>query len=77
MKAIQVKYLAPTNHRGSRLKAIAEGVKPLTLPFDYELSGEELYKNTAVALCERQGWSTELLGGAIPNGDYVFVFKHQ
>lgn len=35
MKAIQIKYLAPTNTKGSRIKAMASGVKPITVSFNY------------------------------------------
>lgn len=85
MKAIQVKYLAPTNHRGSRVKAFSEGVKPLTASFDYAVaSDEDRAKYVATELCIRNGWLPNngkagemLVGGQLPNGNYVFCFNEK
>lgn len=77
MKAIQVKYLAPTNHIGARIKASAEGVKPFIMNYPYENSGERIYSEAALSLCAREKWPIELVCGQLPNGDYVFCFKNQ
>jgi hypothetical protein len=77
MKAILTKYHGVTNTRGSRIIAHAEGVKSLTIPYPHELSGEACHRLAATLLCERQEWPTELVGGQLPNGDYVFCFKNQ
>ncbi len=77
MKAIQVKYLSATNTRGSRIKAIAEGVKPLIIGYDHALSGEAVYRKAAMMLCDKYNWDGELVGGQLPNNDYVFCFKNQ
>ena len=84
MKAIQTRYLGPTNVRGSRIKAWAEGVGSLTIPYPHELSGEAVHRLAAArgrrvqvwaeALCKRQGWPTAIVGGGLPNGDYAFCF---
>lgn len=74
MKAIQTRYLGPTNFRGSRIKAWAEGVGSLTIPYPHELSGEAVHRLAAEALCKRQGWPTAIVGGGLPNGDYAFCF---
>ena len=74
MKAIQTRYLGPTNYRGSRIKAFAEGVKSLTIPYPYELSGDAVHRKAAEALCDRMGWAGDLACGGLPNGDYAFTF---
>lgn len=76
MKAITTKYFGPTNTKGSSIVASAEGVKSVTIGYPHELSGEAVYKAAAVALCEKMGWSTDLLGGGTKDG-YVFVFANQ
>jgi len=76
MKAIQTKYLGATNTRGSRIKASDCDGNSITISYPYELSGEAVFKAAAVKLCEKMGWSDDLLGGGVKNG-YVFVFKHQ
>lgn len=81
MKAIQVRYHGPTDSRGSRLTATAEGgPKPhrVTVGYNYALSGDPLYRTAAVALCEKMGWPVASLShdsGQLPDGDYVFVFS--
>lgn len=78
MKAIVTKYLSATNSRGSRIKASAEGVKSITAPLDYELDDEVNHESVAIKLCEKYGWATELVGGALPNGKgYAFCFVNQ
>jgi hypothetical protein len=75
MKAIITKYLPATNTRGSRIKAMAEGVKSLSIPYPHELSGEEVFKAAAVALCKRQGWPESLAAGGLPDqSGYAFCF---
>ncbi len=74
MKAIQVKYLSPTNTKGSRIKAIAEGVKPLTFGFDHGYTFEGNAFIAAHKLCEVYNWPKKLSQGSLPNGDIVFTF---
>lgn len=74
MKAILTKYIPATATKGSRIKAIAEGVKPLTIDYPHELSGDAVYRKAAEALRDRQGWKGELICGGLPNGQVVFVF---
>ena len=50
MKAIITKYYGPTNPMGARIKATAEGVPALWLPYPYELSGEACHRKAAEAL---------------------------
>ena len=74
MKAILARYLGPTDYRGSRIVATAEGGHRLTISYPYELSGEAVYRAAAEALRDRAGWAGKLDGGQLPNGDYAFVF---
>lgn len=75
MKAIQVKYLPATNTKPSRLKAMAEGVKPLVRTFNGDWASNNPFHEIAVALCKREEWSGDLCSGGLPNGDRVFCFK--
>ena len=78
MKAIETKYLPATNFKGSRIKAYAEGGNSVTIGYPHELSGEDVFRKAAVMLCEKLGWSTDILGGSKADGNgYVFVFKNQ
>jgi hypothetical protein len=85
MQAIITKYIGPTNIRGSRIRAFCEGGS-ITIGYPHELSGEDVYRKAAVALCERLGWTAEkgysrsiapdfsnLIGGVTKTG-YVFTF---
>lgn len=79
MKAIITRFHGPTNYRGSRIAACAEGVQRLYLPYDHSLSPDENHYAAAYALAQRQGWlqpGHTLAGGGLPNGRgnaYVFV----
>lgn len=70
MKAILVRRLPATNTRPSRWKASAEGVPPVVLS-----SYNHAPREAALLLCQRQGWSTDLIEGGLPNGDFVFCFN--
>jgi hypothetical protein len=72
-QVIETKYLAPTNNRGSRIKASCQGGS-ITVPFDYSLNTNDRHLAAAVALAEKLEWKGELKGGWLPNGNGVFVF---
>jgi hypothetical protein len=75
MKAIQVKYLAPTNTKGSRYKAfIGDGIS-LTIDQDYSLDYPENMMLAAKMLAQKLEWKGEFVGGTLPNGDMVFIMK--
>lgn len=78
MKAIIVKYLGPTDTKGSRWKASCDGGS-CTVPYDHALNCDENATAAAVALCQRMKWhgSTIIGPGRGPNGDYVFVFADE
>ena len=76
MKAIQVKYLGPTNYRGSRYKAWAEGVKAIQVSCDNALNHDENAMKAATELATKHGWLNQgriLIGGTLPGGDQCFV----
>jgi hypothetical protein len=76
MKAIRTRYLPATNTKPSRIKADDYCGNSVTISFPYEFSGEEAFKSAAIALCEKMGWSKELIGGGTDTG-YVFCFINQ
>jgi len=74
MQAITVKFLGPTNFSGSRWKATC-AAGSVTVPYDYSVNmGEDNARLAADALCKKLGWTWDMLGGQMANGDYVFVF---
>ncbi len=75
MKAIQVKYVGPTDTRGARLKVCADGVRSIVLPYSHELSHEQMRADAARAMCAKYGWRGTLHGGAMADGSSVFVFE--
>ena len=76
MQAIQVKFLGPTNFRGSRYKAWAQAGS-VTLSSDHALNPSGNARKAAEALATKLGWTYgELIEGGLPNGDYVFTFNH-
>ena len=74
MKAITVKYLGPTNFKGSRLKAYDLDGHQVTIPYDYGLSDYDLYAKAAFALVNKMEWSTKGLKGGGTKEGMVFVF---
>ena len=75
MKAIETKYIPASNYRGSRIKAYAEGVKALTIPYPHELSGSAVHAAAAVALARRMNWKGVLVaGGKADQSGEVFCF---
>ncbi len=73
MKAIVCKYHGPTNTRGSRISASAEGGNRISIPYPHELSGEDVYRAAAEALCKKMNWPGKLAGGGTEDS-HVFVF---
>ena len=70
MQAIVTKYLGPTDHRGSRVKATAQ-VGSLTLSWDYALNSDGNHRAAALALANKYNWleySDLSEGGSLPTG---------
>lgn len=79
MTAILTKYLGPTNHRGSRVKATLPSGKSLTLGWDCALNSEENHELAAKAIASKQ-WPERPLKGIktawLPKG-YVHLVEWQ
>jgi hypothetical protein len=74
MKAITVKYLSPTNTKGTRVKASDGDGNSVILPKDYALDSYEMAQKAAVRLCEKMDWHGVIEGGYTKDG-MVFVFS--
>lgn len=75
MKAIQIKYLGPTNTLGSRLKAFTEAGS-ITEPRDYALGPSEQARKLADKYIQKMGWESKVTGfGSLPNQDYVATIR--
>ena len=77
MKAIVTKYHGPTNTRGSRFSATAEGVGRIYKPYNYGQNADENHYAAALQLANKHGWlkdGTRLVGGGLPDGGCVWVF---
>ena len=74
MKAIQTRYFGPSNVRGSRVKAWAEGGNSITISYDSAM-GHESHDAAALALCAKMGWEGDLIRGGSPDErGNVYVF---
>jgi hypothetical protein len=72
-QAIVTKYHGPTNSRGSRISATAEGGR-VSMPYNSALSSERNHAVVAEALIRKRAWYGEWIGGGLPNeGGNVFV----
>lgn len=72
-QVITTRYLGPTNTRGSRIKASADGGS-VTIGHDSALSSENAHAKAARALCVKLGWTGTLISGVTASGEHVFVF---
>lgn len=75
MVAIEVKYLGPTNYRGSRYKAYTGNGQALTVNADYALNPEENAEIAALELKNKMNWNGPIVGGTTKSG-WVFVFTN-
>ena len=73
MKAIFTKYHGPTNTRGSRISAADSDGNRVSISYPHHLSGEDVHRKAAIALCQKMNWRCALVGGAVKKG-YVFCF---
>lgn len=73
-RAIQTKFLGPTNHRSARVKATADA-GTITIEWDHRLGIAENHRAAAVALADRFNWGGEWIGGSLPGSGYAFVRK--
>lgn len=73
-QAIVTKYLGPTNARGSRVKATCQAGSR-TIVWDDALNDERNHESAAKNLASVWGWGTDLVGGGLPDGSMVWVFR--
>lgn len=71
-QAIATKYLGPTNYRGGRIKASADAGS-VTVSYDHRLNVEDNHRAAAIALANRYGWNTNMVGGSLPGSGYAFI----
>lgn len=72
-QAISTKYLAPTNHKGARIKATCDAGS-VTIAWEYEISDLQNYAEAARALCLKLGWTGKYVMGG-NGGGYTFVLE--
>lgn len=72
-QAIVVKFIGPTNTRGSRYKATCQAGS-VTVRADDRLSIEGNAEAACLALVFKFGWTRRRwVGGGLPDGRYVFL----
>lgn len=75
MKAIEVKYLSPTNTKGSRLKAFIKGIS-ITEQLNYGIESNRQSLSLAKKLAKKLNWDVKISGsGMLSNGNHVFTLK--
>jgi len=76
-QAIETRYLGPTNHRGSRVKAKCQAGE-VTVHWDHALNVEGNHERAAQALRDKLGWVGEgygeMIGGGLVGSGFCFVF---
>ena len=70
MKAIQTKYIGPTNTKPSRIKAF-DGDNSITISYSSE--SKNPHADAALALARKLNWTGTLIEGSTKDGQ-VFVF---
>jgi len=75
MQAIITKYLGPTEHKPSRVKARAANGQSITMSWHSidKDNTEDAHRVAAEALRDKLGWTGELIAGGTKEG-FVFVF---
>jgi len=77
MKAIQTKYVGPTNTKGSRIIAKAEGVSTMIVSYDHALNLDENHNAAARLLAQKYNWINQkhnLVSGVLPDGTVAHCF---
>jgi hypothetical protein len=73
MVAITSKYHGPTDTRGSKVRATANG-HTATVPYASELDTEANHRAAVVALCAKLGWDADrFFGGSLDDGRWAWV----
>lgn len=72
-QAITTKWLAPTNTKGSRIKATTGSGIGKTYDWDHGLSVECNHTQAALALAEDLGWDGVWVGGGANDSGFCYV----
>jgi hypothetical protein len=77
MQSIIVRYIGPSERRGSRYKAICSAGS-VTIPLDQRLSNDDAATKAVRALLRKLGWgspscASAFVVGYLPNGDRVYT----
>lgn len=77
MKAIQIKYMGPTNTKGARWKvwAMDNKVKYFNRKYQYDAANDAALNAAHYAVLN--GWNSPIKMGTLPNGDYVAVLERK
>jgi hypothetical protein len=73
MKAIQTKFVGPSETRGARVKAWVKGSSS-TIPWDHGLEVVDNHAAAAWALAASLSWSGRLVEGTLPDESMAWVF---
>lgn len=73
MKAIETRYVGPTNFRGSRCIADDGDGNRVTLSWGSAKNSEDMHRAAAQALCDKMKWTGKMASGSTKRG-MVFVF---
>lgn len=76
MKAIMVKYLPPTAVKGARMKAYAEGTKPVIEGYDYGTADEPQAFELAQKLATLASWGRLHPVAGWTGKEWVFTFQN-
>ena len=75
MRAIKTKYLAPTNHRGARIRASAYGVKSIIVNATYNMTADQEHQNAAYILCQENDWKYALVSGQLDADTHAHILN--
>lgn len=73
MKAIQTKFIGPSETRGARVKAWVKGYAA-TVSWDRSLEAVDNHGAAARALVVKLSWNGRLVGGTLPDESMAWVF---
>jgi hypothetical protein len=77
MRAIQIKFLQPTNKNSSRLKAFSQLRDSLYETYDHNEEFEDQAKKLVIKYIKKMEWyNIKISGfGSLPNGDFVATLE--
>jgi hypothetical protein len=77
MVIIKTKHIGPTNHRGARIKASANGFSA-TISYPYAESYENAHFEAVKALVAKHSldWDISRMGYGSDDSGYYFTFNH-